>query len=81
MKNKRKRNIIFVVMLILTLLSATFVSSFAVTQEEYDKAQEEAKEAKEATEAKRKEAKDAAKAAAAGGNGCSAPPRWPPSSS
>ena len=54
MKNKRKRNIIFVVMLILTLLSATFVSSFAVTQEEYDKAQEEAKEANEATEAKRK---------------------------
>ena len=51
-------------MLIMTLLSANFVSSFAVSQEEYDKAQEEAKAAKEATEAKRKEAKETAKKAA-----------------
>lgn len=64
MKTGKKRNIIIVLMLITALFSATFVSSFAVSQEEYDKAQEEAKEAREATEAKRKEAKDAAKAAA-----------------
>ena len=73
MKSKNKRNLIIVLMLIMTLVSATFISSYAegeegydtVTQEEYDKAQEEAKEARAATEAKRKEAKEAAKAAAA----------------
>ena len=47
------------------MLSASFMSAFAVSQEEYDKAQEEAKAAREATEAKRKEAKEAAKKAAA----------------
>lgn len=64
MKKTKKRNLIVVLMLIMTLLSANFVSSFAVSQEEYDKAQQEAKDAREATEAKRKEAKAAAKAAA-----------------
>ena len=64
MKSKKKRNILIVLMLIMTLLSANFASSFAVSQEEYDKAQEEAKAAKEATEAKRKEAKETAKKAA-----------------
>ncbi len=64
MNSKKKRNILIVFMLIMTLLSANFVSSFAVSQEEYDKAQEEAKAAKEATEAKRKEAKETAKKAA-----------------
>ena len=72
MKNRKKRNIIIVLMMIAALLSATFATSFAegegsksVTQEEYDQAQDDAKKAKEATEAKRKEAKEAAKAAAA----------------
>ena len=65
MKNRKKLSLILVFVLITALFSATFMSSFAVTQEEYDKAQEEAKAAKEATEAKRKEAKDLAKKAAA----------------
>ena len=65
MRNNRKRNLIFVLMLIISLISATFVSSFAVSQEEYDKAQEEAAAAREATDQKREEAKEAAKAAAA----------------
>lgn len=64
MKKSRKRNIIIVLMLIMTLISATFVTSFAVSQEEYDQAQQEAEEAREATEQKRKEAKDAGKRAA-----------------
>ena len=72
MKNRKRRNIIIILMLITALTLAAFMSAFAegdegtkvVTQEEYDKAQEEAKAAKEATEAKRKEAKEAAKAAA-----------------
>lgn len=64
MKNRNKRNIVIVLMLIMALFTAAFATSFAVSQEEYDKAQKEAKQAKEATEAKRKEAKEAAKAAA-----------------
>ena len=64
MKKSRKRNTIIVLMLIMTLISATFVTSFAVSQEEYDQAQQEAEEAREATEQKRKEAKDAGKRAA-----------------
>ena len=65
MKNKRKLSLILIFVLIATLFTATFaMSSFAVSQEEYDAAQEAAKEAKEATEAKRKEAKAAAKKAA-----------------
>lgn len=65
MKNRKKRNLLVVFMLIAALVSAAFVSSFAVSQDEYDKAQEDAKKAREATEAKRNEAKEAAKAAAA----------------
>ena len=65
MKNSNRRNLIIILMLIAAMVAGTFISSFAVSQEEYDKAHEAAKEAKEATEAKRKEAKDAAKAAAA----------------
>ena len=64
MTKKKRSNIIIVLMLIAALVSATFVSSFAVSQEEYDAAQQAAKEAKEATEAKRKEAKEVAKKAA-----------------
>lgn len=64
MTKKKRSNIIIVLMLIAVLVSATFVSSFAVSQEEYDAAQQAAKEAKEATEAKRKEAKEVAKKAA-----------------
>ena len=58
MKKGKKRNLIVVLTLIAALVAGTFVSSFAVSQEEYDKAQEAAKEAREATEAKRKEAKE-----------------------
>ena len=73
MKKRNKLSLILVFMLIAALCSATFMSAFAddesgtksVSQEEYDKAQEEAKEAKAATEAKRKEAKEVAKKAAA----------------
>ena len=69
MTKKKRSNIIIALMLTAALLSATFVTVFAepqaVTQEEYDAAQEAAKEAKEATEAKRKEAKEVAKQAAA----------------
>ena len=64
MKSKKKRNIIIVLTLVLSLIGATFASSFAVSQEEYDAAQDEAKKAKAATEEKRKEAKEAAKKAA-----------------
>lgn len=66
MKNRRKRNLMIALLMIVTLFTSCFVTSFAetVSQEEYDEAQEAAKEAKEATEAKRKEAKEAAKAAA-----------------
>lgn len=65
MKKRKGKKLIFVFMLIAALVSAAFVSSFAVSQEEYDDAQKAAKEAKTATEAKRKEAKEAAKKAAA----------------
>ena len=65
MKNRKKFSLILVLVLIGAMLSASFMSAFAVSQEEYDKAQEEAKAAREATEAKRKEAKEAAKKAAA----------------
>ena len=63
MINRKKLSLILVLMLIISLFSASFMSSFAVTQEEYDKAHEEAKAAQEATEAKRKEAKEVAKKA------------------
>ncbi len=65
MKNRKKRNLIIVLMMIMALFSATFASSFAVSQEEYDQAQQDAEDAREATDAKREEAKEAAKAAAA----------------
>ena len=66
MKNKRRLSLLLIFMLIAATFASTFsMSSFAVSQEEYDKAQEEAKEAREATEAKKKEAKEAAKKAAA----------------
>ena len=64
MTKSRKKNIILVFLLIAAMVAATFASAYAVTQEEKDKALEEAKNAKEATEQKRKEAKDAAKKAA-----------------
>ena len=65
MKNKRRLSLILIFVLIATVFTAAFaMSSFAVSQEEYDAAQQAAKEAKEATEAKRKEAKAAAKKAA-----------------
>ena len=65
MKNKSKFSLIMIFVLIATMFTATFaMSSFAVTQEEYDEAQKAAKEAQEATEAKRKEAKEVAKKAA-----------------
>ena len=64
MKNRKKLSLILIFMLIAAMCSAAFATSFAVSQEEYDKAQEEAKEAREATEAKKKEAKAAAKKAA-----------------
>ena len=63
MNYRNKLSLIWVLMLIAALFSASFMSSFAVTQEEYDKAHEEAKAAQEATEAKRKEAKEIAKKA------------------
>ena len=65
MKKGKRKNLLIVFLLITTLFSVTFASSFAVSQEEYDAAQKAAKEAKQATEAKRKEAKEAAKKAAA----------------
>ena len=65
MKKGKRKNLLIVFLLITALFSATFTSSFAVSQEEYDAAQKAAKEAKQATEAKRKEAKEAAKKAAA----------------
>lgn len=65
MKKGKRKDLLIVFLLITTLFSATFASSFAVSQEEYDAAQKAAKEAKQATEAKRKEAKEAAKKAAA----------------
>ena len=64
MKNRKKLSLILVFVLITAMFSVTYMSSFAVDQEEYDKAQAEAKAAREATEAKRKEAKEAAKKAA-----------------
>ena len=65
MKNKKRLSLIMIFVLIATVFTAAFaMSSFAVSQEEYDAAQQAAKEAKEATEAKRKEAKAAAKKAA-----------------
>ena len=38
MKNRKKFSLILVFVLIAALFSATFMSSFAVSQEEYDKA-------------------------------------------
>ena len=60
MKN-HKSKIIIVMLLILTLVSASFISAYGETQEEIDAAHKAADEAKAATEAKRKEAKAAAK--------------------
>ena len=65
MTGNRKKNIFIVFFLIAAMTAAAFASAFAVTQEEKDKALQDAKDAKEATEQKRKEAKDAAKKAAA----------------
>ena len=64
MEKSRKKNIFIVFALITAMCAAAFASSFAVTQEEKDKALQEAKDAKKATEEKREEAKDAAKKAA-----------------
>ena len=65
MKNKKKFSLILVFVLIAAMFSEAYMPSMAVSQEDYDKAQEEAKAAREATEAKRNEAKNAAKKAAA----------------
>jgi murein DD-endopeptidase MepM/ murein hydrolase activator NlpD len=64
MTNKKKRNLIIVLTLIAAMFCATFVSSFAVSQEEKDAAMKEAKDAQKATEQKREEAKAEAKKAA-----------------
>lgn len=64
MKRRKRTTIIIVMLLIATLFSVSFLSSYAETQEEIDAAHEAAEEAKAATEAKRKEAKAAAKKAA-----------------
>ena len=61
---KRKKNIALIFLLIAAMVAAAFVSAFAVTQEEKDKALQDAKDAKAATEQKRQEAKEAAKKAA-----------------
>ncbi len=65
MKGKKRHNLLIVLVLITALVSATFISSFAVSQEEKDAATKAAKDAKAATEEKRKEAKELAKKAAA----------------
>lgn len=65
MHKKSKRSLIIVIALIAALCTASFVSSFAETQEEIDQAKQEAEEARSATESKRKEASEAAKKAAA----------------
>ena len=64
MTKKQKRNIFIVFVLIAAMCAATFASAFAVTQEEKDKALQDAKDAKKATEQKREEAKELAKKAA-----------------
>lgn len=64
MKNRKRKNTLIVLMLIVSLVSASFLSAYAVSQEEKDAATKAAEDAKAATEAKRKEAKDAAKKAA-----------------
>ena len=64
MTESRKKNIFIVFILIASMVTAAFVSAFAVSQEEKDKALQDAKDAKQATEQKRQEAKDAAKKAA-----------------
>ena len=60
----RKSKLIVSLLLVLTLVSASFMSVYGETQEEIDKAYDAADKAQAATEAKRKEAKDAAKKAA-----------------
>lgn len=64
MSRKSKGKIALILLLIVTLFSVSFLSSYGETQEEIDEAYEQAEKAKEATEAKRKEAKAAAKKAA-----------------
>jgi len=64
MNKKKIFSLILIIMLVAAVFPSNIVTSFAVSQEEYDEAQEEAKEAREATEKKRKEAKEAAKQAA-----------------
>ena len=61
MRQTGRHKLIIVLILILSLCSAMFVSSYGVTQEEKDEALKAAEEAKEATAAKRKEVKAAAK--------------------
>lgn len=65
MKKGKRKNLLIVFTLMASLITATFAYSFAVSQEEYDAAQQAAEEAREATEAKREEAKEAARKAAA----------------
>ena len=64
-QRKFKRTLIAAVLMVSLISGLSFVSSFAVTQEEYDAAHAAAREAAEATEAKKAEAKEAAKKAAA----------------
>ena len=65
MKKGKRKNLLIVFTLMASLITATFAYSFAVSQEEYDAAQQAAEDAREATEAKREEAKEAARKAAA----------------
>ena len=64
-KRNKTKNLILILMLIAALCSASFISVFAVTQEEKDAAEKAAKEAAEQAEAKKKEAKETAKKRAA----------------
>ena len=64
MKTRKTFCLILALVMVAAVFSVSYKTSFAVSQDEYDKAQEEAKEAREATEAKREEAKAAAKKAA-----------------
>ena len=55
MKNRKKLSLILVFVLITAMFSVTYMSSFAVDQEEYDKAQAEAKAAREARKLQRRQ--------------------------
>lgn len=65
MRKNKKFNLILIFLLITALLSATFFTVYAVTEEEKAAAEKAAKEAAERADAKKKEAKETAKKAAA----------------